>query len=106
MQTHHFTLIIEGPDMQEETIIDALFDNGCDDGTIGRSEGIQFIVFDREAASFAEAVRSAIDNIERVPGLKIVRIADADLAFDSNQVFDPALSRPSVRRPERLTPRS
>lgn len=29
MQTHHFTLIIEGPDMQEEAIIDALFENGC-----------------------------------------------------------------------------
>ena len=106
MQTHHFTLIIEGPDMQEETIINALFENGCDDGTIGRSDGIQFIVFDREAASFAEAVQSAVDDIECMPGLKIVRIADADQAFDTNQVLDPTLSRPSDRRPARLTPRS
>ena len=79
MQTYHFTLIIEGPDMQEEAIIDALFENGCDDGTIGRSDGIQFIIFDREAASFAEAVQSAIDDIERTLDLKAVLIADADI---------------------------
>ena len=79
MHSHHFTLIIEGPDMQEEAIINALFENGCDDGTIGRSEGIQFIVFDREAASFAEAIRSAIDDIERTIELKAVLIADADV---------------------------
>lgn len=79
MQTHHFTLIIEGPDMQEEAIINALFENGCDDGTIGRSDGIQFIIFDREAASFAEAVQSAIDDIERTLDLKAILIADADM---------------------------
>ena len=29
-------------------MIDALFRNGCDDGTVGRSEGVQFIIYDRE----------------------------------------------------------
>ena len=70
MQTHHFTLIVEGPDMQDEVVIDALFENGCDDGTVGRSDDVQFIVFDREAASLVEAVQSAIDDIERTPELK------------------------------------
>ena len=79
MQTYHFTLIVEGPDMQDEAVIDALFENGCDDGTVGRSDDVQFIVFDREAASHVEAVRSAIDDIERTPELKVVRIADTDL---------------------------
>ena len=79
MQTYHFTLIVEGPDMQDEVMIDALFENGCDDGTVGRSDGVQFIVFDREAASPVEAVRSAISDIERTPGLKVIRIADTDL---------------------------
>ncbi|MDE0286033.1 MAG: hypothetical protein OXN26_15980 [Gammaproteobacteria bacterium] len=74
MRTHHFTLIIEGPDVQEEAIINALFENGCDDGTIGRSDGIQFIIFDREATSFAEAVQSAVDDIERTLYLKAVVI--------------------------------
>ena len=78
MQSHHFTLIVEGPDMQDEAMIDALFRNGCDDGTVGRSEGVQFIVFDREAASFIEAAQSAIDDIQRIPGLKAVRIVGAE----------------------------
>ena len=78
MQSHHFTLIVEGPDMQDEAMIDALFKNGCDDGTVGRSDGVQFIVFDRDAASFAEAVQSAIDDIQRTPGLRAVRIAGDD----------------------------
>ena len=79
MQTYHFTLIVEGPDMQDEVVIDALFDNGCDDGTVGRSDDVQFIVFDREAASLVEAVRSAINDIERTPGLKVIQIAGTDL---------------------------
>ena len=54
MQTYHFTLIVEGPDMQDEAVIDALFENGCDDGTVGRSDDFQFIVFDRAAASLSE----------------------------------------------------
>lgn len=79
MQTYHFTLIVEGSDMQDEVMINALFENGCDDGTVGRSDGVQFIVFDREAASPVEAVRSAINDIERTRGLKVIRIADTDL---------------------------
>ncbi len=75
MQIYHFTPIVEGPDMQDEVVIDALFENGCDDGTVGRSDDVQFIVFDREAASLVEAVRSAIDDIE----LKVVQTAGTDL---------------------------
>lgn len=84
MLTHHFTLIVDGPDMQDEAIINALFENGCDDGTVGRSADVQFIVFDREAELPIEAVQSAIEDIERIPGLKVVRIADADQVFASN----------------------
>ena len=86
MQSHHFTLIVEGPDMQDEAMIDALFKNGCDDGTVGRSDGVQFIVFDREGASFTEAVQSAIDDIQRTPGLRAVRIAGDDARQAANLV--------------------
>ena len=65
--------------MQEDDVIDSLFECGCDDGTVGRSDGIQFAVFDRGANSLDEAVLSAVNDIERVPGLEVVRIADAGL---------------------------
>lgn len=41
MSLHHFTLIVDGPDVQDEALIDALFEAGCDDALVGRAEGIQ-----------------------------------------------------------------
>ena len=79
MPNHHFTLIVEGRDMQQDEAIDALLEGGCDDGTAGCSDGVQFVVFDREAESLDEAVLSAVADIERVQGLKVVRVADAGL---------------------------
>ena len=79
MPNHHFTLIVDGRDMQEEEVIDALFENGCDDGTVGCADAVQFVVFDREADSLDQAVMSAVKDIERIQGLEVVRVADAHL---------------------------
>ena len=80
MPVHHFTLIVDGPDLQDDTLIDRLFEAGCDDAAIGRSDGIQYVDFDREAASLDEAVRSAVTDVEHVEGVNVVRGADAGLA--------------------------
>ena len=79
MAIHHFTLIVDGPDVQEETLIEALFEAGCDDGLVGRSEGVQYIEFDREAPDLEVAMLSAVADVEKAPGVKVVRIADAGL---------------------------
>ena len=79
MAIHHFTLIVDGPDVQEEALIDALFEAGCDDGLVGRSEGIQYVEFDREAPDLEVAMLSAVADVEKAPGVKVVRIADAGL---------------------------
>ena len=76
MSTHHFTLIVDGPDVQSDAVIDALYEAGCDDALIGRTDGIQYVEFDREAAGLVEAVLSAVADIERVDGVKVVPIAD------------------------------
>ena len=39
MATHRFTLIVEGPDLQAEPLIDELYEAGCDDALAGRSHG-------------------------------------------------------------------
>ena len=77
MPVHHFTLIVDGPDLQDGAIIDRLFEAGCDDAAIGRSDGIQYVDFDREAASFDEAALSAVRDVERVDGVSVVRLAGA-----------------------------
>ena len=78
MPIHHFTLIVDGRDLQNDAFIDALFEAGCDDATVGRTGGIQYLDFDREAATRAEAIRSAIIDVERVDSVHVVRIATAE----------------------------
>lgn len=97
MRNHHFTLIVEGHDMQGNDVIDSLFESGCDDGTVGRLDGIQYIVFDREATSLHEAVLSAVNDIERVSGLEVVRIADAGLVSMADIAARTDRTRESVR---------
>ena len=79
MATHRFTLIVEGPDLQAEPLIDELYEAGCDDALAGRSHGAQCLDFDREAPSIDEAILSAIADLARLDDVEVVRIADAGL---------------------------
>ena len=74
MPTHHFTLIVEGADLQDESVIDRLFEAGCDDALVGSTDGVQFIEFDRDAASLDVAILSAVADVERVSGVRVVRL--------------------------------
>lgn len=80
MPTQRFTLIVEGADLQSEPLIDELFEAGCDDATIGRSDGVQYVAFDREAASLGAAILSAIRDVEQVEGLHVTDIIDVEPA--------------------------
>ena len=97
MSTFHFTLIVEGPDLQDESCIDALYEAGCGDATIGRSDGIQFVDFDREARTFDRAILSAVDDLEKLQGVEVVRIADAGLASLADIAARLGRTRESVR---------
>ena len=97
MSTHHFTLIVDGPDVQSGAVIDALYEAGCDDALIGRTDGIQYAEFDREAAGLVEAVLSAVADIERVDGVKVVRIADAGLVSMADIAARTGRTREGVR---------
>ena len=72
MSTHHFTLIVDGPDIQGDAVIDALYEAGCDDALVGRADGVQYVEFDREAVGVLEAVLSAVADVERVDGVKVL----------------------------------
>ena len=97
MPLHHFTLIVDGPDLQDDAYIDMLFKAGCDDGTVGRADGIQYIDFDREAPSFDEAILSAVTDVERVAGAEVVRVADAGLVSMTDIATRIGRTRESVR---------
>ena len=70
MATHRFTLIVEGPDLEAEPLIDQLYEAGCDDALAGRSHGAQCLDFDREAPSIEEAILSAIADVARLDGVE------------------------------------
>ena len=97
MSTHHFTLIVDGPDVQSGAVVDALYEAGCDDALIGRTDGIQYAEFDREAAGLVEAVLSAVADIERVDGVRVVRIADAGLVSMADIAARTGRTREGVR---------
>lgn len=79
MTTHTFTLIVEGPDLQSDELVDEVFEAGCDDALVGRADGIQFVDFDREADTLHDAVLSAIGELESIEGITVVRLVDAGL---------------------------
>ena len=79
MPTHHFTLIVDGADLQDESVGNSLFESGCDDALVGSTDGVQFIDFHRDAASLKAAVQSAVADVERVDGIRVLRVANAGL---------------------------
>ena len=97
MPIHHFTLIVDGVDLQDESVVNSLFESGCDDALIGVVDGVQFVDFDRDAASLDEAVLSAVADIERVDGVRVVRVADAGLAAMADVAARTGRTREGVR---------
>ncbi len=97
MTTHIFTLIVVGPDLQSDETVDALFEAGCDDAIVGRADGIQYLEFDREAASLEDAVLSAVADVEQIDGAEVLRIADAGLASMAVIAARTGRTRESVR---------
>ena len=79
MPVWDFTLIVEGHDVSNQGIHDALYDAGCTDALIGQTNGVQYLDFDRQAPSLEEAVASAVTDIEQVSGMRVVRFIDTDL---------------------------
>lgn len=97
MPTFTFALVVEGPDLQTDELVKALYEAGCDDALIGRSDGIQYLDFDREADSADAAVLSAVSDIESVHGLEVLRVADAGLVSMADIARRVGRTRESVR---------
>jgi hypothetical protein len=76
MTAYDFTLVLAGgpPDLLERHIED-FYDAGCDDALFGERDGVIYADFSREAAGLAEAVGSAIRDVEgTVEGVAVTRV--------------------------------
>ena len=80
VQKFEFTLLLSAPSsFPTDDQLDVLFEAGCDDALFGRTAGVAYADFVREAAAFPEAVMSAIRAIEQaIPGVRISRVEPDD----------------------------
>lgn len=79
-KTYSFTFFLGGPDVLTDDHLDALYEAGCDDVLFGERDGAQYATFDREAASFRSALKSAVSDLAAgVDGLHVVRVAPEEL---------------------------
>lgn len=71
MSEFGFTLRLDASELSDAQVMDLY--NALPDSTISTRDGQAFIEVDREAGSFAEAVVTAIADIERL-GLRVTEI--------------------------------
>lgn len=66
--SHVFTFQVSGIDLRRDDYEDVLHRAGCDDALVAVIDDVVYLDFDREAASFDEAVQSAKRDVERAGG--------------------------------------
>jgi len=93
--THMFTLVLNRRPTDDE--LDGLHDAGCSDAVFGQEDGLSIAEFDREAPAMADAIATAVIQIEQV-GLAAVRVLDVDLVTLADIGNRIGQSRESVRR--------
>ncbi|MCY4175918.1 MAG: hypothetical protein OXD37_06245 [Acidimicrobiaceae bacterium] len=84
---HHFVLVTEGRDLLEEEALEALYEAGCTDASIGH----RVVEFDRAAPTRWEAIRVAIHDVSSVAGVKVVDVRDSLDALCDNRT-EPTLA--------------
>ncbi len=97
MGTFDFTLRLNRDGYLSDEDIDALYEAGCDDGSIEDGPGGVTIAFHREAETLAAAVASAVRDVESVPGLEVTGVAQDDLVTLADVASRTGRSYESVR---------
>ncbi len=65
MKPYYFKLILSSMEAVADDQGDALFEAGCDDGTIVSRDGEVFVRFTRESSSLGQAINSAAADVQR-----------------------------------------
>ncbi|RLP97284.1 hypothetical protein EAD96_30060 [Micromonospora sp. BL1] len=95
MTAHVFKVVLDRQPTDDE--LDALFAAGCDDAAFGSENGLPIGEFDREAETMADAIASAVRELDGV-GLIALRVVDQDLVTLADVADRIGQSRESVRR--------
>lgn len=95
MTTYVFSVVLDRVPTDDE--LDALFTAGCDDAAFSVEQGLSIGEFDREAPTAADAIASAVRNIEAA-GLVVMRLLNEDLLTLADIGDRIGQSRESIRR--------
>lgn len=95
VRSHAFTVVLSHRPTEEE--LDKLDADGLGDATFGVERGVPIAEFDREAATLAAAIASAVRELE-AGGLGVLRVLDEDLVTLADIADRIGQSRESVRR--------
>jgi hypothetical protein len=96
--THSFTVLLTGADPSDPDSADALYEAGCDDATVGIRDDIGFADFAREAATFEDALTSALEDIATaLPDAEIVRVEPDQLVSLAQIAERSGLTREYIR---------
>ena len=72
LKTYEFFLVLPVAEVTDVEC-DALYEAGCDDGTVVSRNEMTYIAFDREADSLKAAIRSAAADV-KTAGFEVVRV--------------------------------
>lgn len=70
---HHFVLVTEGCDLLDDANLEALYEAGCTDASVGH----RTVEFDREAPTRWDAIQRAIQDVSTLSGLRVVDVRDS-----------------------------
>jgi 4-hydroxy-3-methylbut-2-en-1-yl diphosphate synthase IspG/GcpE len=73
MTSWDFTVILNGVEEMTDDLASALYEAGCDDGTVGSSCGVATVSFSRESDTLQNAIASAVADIRRA-GCEVGRV--------------------------------
>jgi hypothetical protein len=101
MATYEFTLTfaLASANAEPATFLDALFEAGCDDATVGVGrQGSIALDFSREAPSAENAIRTAVASVRRaIPGAQLLEVKP-DLVNLTDVAELVGVSRQNIRK--------
>ena len=82
---YDFTLVLMGISDLSQEVVDALYEAGCDDGTLSMRSGRPYITFSRSAPSIKDAILSAIGNVRNAEiGADVLRVDYCNLVTQAD----------------------
>ncbi len=93
---YEFELVLDGADLSRGDTVRQLYEAGLDDATVSGTGGTVILSVAREADTLADALISAIRQVESVPGVRVVKVAPDELVNAADIAHRPGRTRSSV----------